>query len=212
MGSIKIIGEPPAGAFQLMPEDNNRAPRVFTPDPSEMARIIAFSLPIQVMGFGSTQTNTINHTLLTRASVFSAPCSLKHFYTFNEWNFQGTHWFSGEPGFIHGQRYALASSQYPRTKVDIYDFNPCHVESPSPGWLLLFKEGNSKFSPDVVPKISPYKTKCGHKRYLNSELRSTMRHRRQSMKAGLARQQDRVISALDSESVITIEVSNLHSK
>ncbi|KAJ1303321.1 hypothetical protein OPQ81_011517 [Rhizoctonia solani] len=205
MESIKILSEPPADTFQLIPASGNHAPITFTPDPSEAASIIAFSLSIRLRAFGVTHTNVIKHTLLARASVFNTPSSPpKHIYTFDEWNFQGTHWFSGEPGFLHGQRYALASFQRPRTHVDVYDFNPCHIESPDSGWLGLLKDRSPK-SREIVPKLGVYRTKCGHKRYLNSVLKSTMPCKQQSMKAGVVRMQDRVISALDSESIITIE-------
>ncbi|KAG8691229.1 hypothetical protein FRC11_005727 [Ceratobasidium sp. 423] len=210
MGSVKIINEPPADAFQFIPASSNLAPSVFTPDPSEAANVIAFSLSIQLRAFGVAQGNAIKHTLLARASVFSTPpCSPKRVCTFDEWNPQGVHWFSGESGFLCGQRYALASFQSPRTNVDIYDFNPCHAESPDSGWPVLFKDWNPKPPREIVPKLGAYRTKCGHRRYLNSELQSTMFYRRQSMKAGLARLQDRVISALDIENIITIEVGSI---
>ncbi|KAF8755319.1 hypothetical protein RHS01_05679 [Rhizoctonia solani] len=207
MGSIKITSEPPIDISWPALEGKNHVPRVFTPDPSEATSIVAFSLSIYVRAFGSTRTNTIKHTLLTRASVFStctAPYS-KRSYTFDEWSSEDTYWFSGEPGFIHGQRYTLTSFQQPRTNVEIYDFNHCHAEIPDSGWFALLKEGNSKLAHGIVPKLSAHRTRCGHKRYLDSELKSTMHCKRQCMKAGLARLHDRVISALDGESVITIE-------
>ncbi|CAE6464397.1 unnamed protein product [Rhizoctonia solani] len=206
MGSINIINEPSADTFQFIPMSSNLAPSVFTPDPSEAANIIAFSLSIQLRAFGATQINDIKHTLLARASAFSTPPrSPERVRTFDEWNSQGVHWFSGEPGFVYGQRYVLASFQRPRTNVDIYDFNPCHGESPDSGWLMLLKDWNSKPPREIVPKLGMHRTKCGHRRYLIGELKSTMFCRRQSMKAGLARVQDHVISALDIESIITIE-------
>ncbi|CAE7208817.1 unnamed protein product, partial [Rhizoctonia solani] len=208
MGPIKITNEPLPDPFQFIPTNNNHAPSVFTPDTSESSNIIAFSISIQLSAIGATQTNVIEHTLLVRASVFTSHSLGHKTYAYNEWSFQGTHWFSGEPGFLYGQRYVLASFQRPRTNVDIYDFNPCHtenLENPDSGWRILLKDWNSKVSREIVPKLSAHRTKCGHKRYLDSELRSTMLCRQQSIKAGLVRPQDRVLGALDSESVITIE-------
>ncbi|KAL5632619.1 hypothetical protein ACGC1H_005538 [Rhizoctonia solani] len=209
MGCIRIINEPLSDTFQPIPTSSNYAPSVFAPDPSESSNIVAFSLSIQLHAIGARQSHIIKHTLLACASVFSTPPHPpKHIYTFNEWNSQGTYWFSGEPGFLYGQRYVLASFQRPRTNVDIYDFNPCHTENlehPDSGWRTLLKGWNPKIPREIVPKLSTYRTKCGHKRYLDNELKSTMLCRQQSMKAGIVRPQDRVISALNSESIITVE-------
>lgn len=213
MGAIKILNDPIATNPPPMDTDGNFIPNIFYSSPTVESTITAFSLPIKLHSNTAHET-IISHVLLVRASIFSLLS--KHGlvptkqYTFPEWSARGVYWFTGQPGCLYGQRYAHTSSDDPRTNVEIYDFNPCHVESPVvSGWQTLLKTGKVKSPPLIIPKLNSFKwrgqCKYGHKRYLDSDLRSTMSCKRQVMKAGVTEAD--VGCALDNERIVTIEVS-----
>lgn len=211
MGGIEILNDPITDSSQAL-IDGNSVPNIFCSNPATESTIIAFSLPIN-LHFNTAHEAIISHVLLVRASIFSllskqllGPTKR---YAFPEWSAQGVYWFTGQPGCIYGQRYAHTSPDDPRTNVEVYDFNPCHVESPAvSGWQTLLKTGKVKPPPLIVPKLNSFKwrgqCKYGHKRYLDSDLKSTMPCKRQVMKAGVTEAD--VGCALDNERVVIVEL------
>lgn len=209
---INILCDPVPSDSPLVTVEGNFAPSIFAPDPSAESTIVALSFSVVLHLSGARET--INHTLLVRASIFSmfpeGTFETPKEYTFAEWSTRGVCWLLGQPGNLFGQRYAHTALDHPRTNVEVYDFNPYHVGAPSvPGWQTLLGQGKDRLSPTIVPKLSMSKRwvrcKSSHKRYLDTDLKSTLPYKRQTMRAGIT--ETRTGCALDHERIVTIEVS-----